>query len=136
MPFLHPRILLDLSLVWEGDTARGHYASSSTCLGYFFMVPPCHSYPPKNLFFTGAVICVGKRVMVRLDPVFCFDLARVFFQGATMPSLHPRIFIFLSVCSVGNRDSPMEICFELARVFQDATMPLLHPKFFNFWICQ
>jgi len=32
--------------------------------------------------------------MVRLDPVFCFDLSRVYIQVATMTSQHHRFFNF------------------------------------------
>jgi len=38
--------------------------SVSTCLGYFFRVPPCPLHPRK---------------------FFCFDLSRVFLQGASTP---------------------------------------------------
>ena len=31
-------------------------------------------------------------VMRRVRSVFCFDLARVFLQGSTMPPLHPKLF--------------------------------------------
>jgi len=45
--------------------------------------------------------------MVRLDSVFCFDVARVFLQRATMPSLYIRTFYFYpSVVWEIDRDNP------------------------------
>jgi len=84
MPPLHP--FLDLSLLWEGDRySPGHYASASTYLGYFFRMPTCHPY---TLYFLDLSLMWERD---KYSPAtICFDLARVFLQGATMPSLHPR----------------------------------------------
>jgi len=64
-------------------------------------------------------------VWVRDSPAALrFDLAGVFPEGATMPSLHPVIFLFLVLSVVWDRDSPAAFCFDLARVFlQGSTMP-------------
>ena len=59
---------------------KGHYASASTQPGYFFRVPPRHPY---TIFRN----CRGKGALS------CFDLAKVFLQGVTMPHLNPK-FIF------------------------------------------
>ena len=94
----------------------------------------CHPTPQN--FFSGFVICVGKRVMVRRDPVFCFDLARVFLQGATMPSLHPRILFFMRLQCGKLRQPDGNMLRQLGYFFR---VPPCHPytlDFFNFWICQ
>ena len=59
-------------------------------------------------------------------PIFeCFDLSRVFLQGATMPPLHPIFFGIVILVGRG-----ISFFFNLARVFlQDATMPPLNPFF-------
>ena len=71
------QFFLELSLFQE----VWHYASASTQTRYFFRVPPLH----QNIF--GIVIILGKRTLC-----FCFDLVKVFLQGATMPTLHPKKF--------------------------------------------
>ena len=98
----------------------------------------CHHATPTPYIFSGFVICVGKRVMVRLDPVFCFDLSRVFLQGATMPSLHPRFFIFYPAVVWEIEIARWKYAStQLGYVFR---VPPCHPynleNFFNFWICQ
>jgi len=87
-------MFLDQSLVWEGYIARVHYASASTCPGYLFRLPPCHTYTLDNFF--GFVISEGRRYSLG-ELCFCFDWSRVILQGATMPPLHPRkIYLYWS----------------------------------------
>ena len=53
---------------------------------------------------------------------FCFDVARVFLQGASMPPLHPY---FLNLSLLRERDRYSQ------GIFQGATMTPLHPIFFD-----
>ena len=58
----------------------------------------CHHAPLNPNFFIFSIL-VLLVVLDRDSPAaLCFDLARVFLQGATMPPLHPRkklFFLFL-----------------------------------------
>ena len=63
---------------------------------YFDGVQPCHLYTPKT-FLDFPLLREGAFC-------FCFDVARVFLQGATMPPLYPRIFCHQ--CWEGDRNSP------------------------------
>jgi len=69
---------------------KGHYASASTYPGYF---SGCHhaTVHPFFLFFRNFHLC-GEGALC-----FCFELARVYLQGATMPSLHQKFYSELSV---------------------------------------
>ena len=81
----------------------------------------CHHATPTHNFFWNCHYC-GEGALC-----FCFDLAKVFLQGATMPHLHPFFFEFSLLW-----EEALCFCFDLAKVFlQGATMPLLQPIFFG-----
>ena len=94
----------------------------------FFRVPPC-PYTLKMWHELDYMIC-GLRpsldeIVRRIYPVFCFHLANVFLQGATMP---PYTHFLNCHCGKG----ALCFCFELARAFlHGATMPPLHPIFLD-----
>ena len=68
---------------------------------------------------------------------FCFDLSRVFFQGATTPPTPQKsgmnLITGFVVCDrlwMRQYDGYIPFCFDLDKVFlQDTTMPPLHPFF-------
>ena len=89
---------------------KGHYASASTYPRYFFSVPPCHIDIPKKFrychYCCEAALCV------------CFNLAKVFLQSATMPSLHHFFGVSLW-------EGALCFFFDLARYF--FRVPPCHP---------
>ena len=83
----------------------------------------CHHATPTPHFLDLSLF--GKGALC-----FCFELAKVFLQGANMPPLNPKIILDLSFGK-----GALSFCFELAKVFlQGATMPPLNPKFFLFLV--
>ena len=92
---------------------------------------PGTSYASDDHLLRDRLFLIQLVVWVRDSPTaFCFDLARAFHQGDTMPSLHPRNFSDLSLVWERDRCIPGALCFcfDLARVFlQVATMPQ-HPR--------
>ena len=78
----------------------------------------CHHSTPKTIF-------LELSLLWEVVLCFCFDLAKVLLQGATMLPLHS---IFFEVIIMGRG---ICFCFNLDNVFlQSATMPPLHPIFF------
>ena len=75
---------------------------------------------PSLHHFFGIVIVSGSLALC-----FCFDLDKVFLQGATTPPLHQKFFGIVIILGKWI----LCFCFDLAKVFlQGATMPTLHPK--------
>ena len=88
IPPLHPNIFLDLSLLREGGLIlllRISQRISSGC--HHATVSPIIS----NFHYCGkGALC------------FCFDLAEVFLQGATLPLLHPNFWGKCYYCGKGH----------------------------------
>ena len=79
----------------------------------------CHHATPTPIFFN-CHYC-GKGALY-----FCFELTKVFLQGATCHTC-TQFFSELSLLWEGS----LCFCFDLAKVFlHDATMPTLYPNFF------
>jgi len=77
-------IFFEFSLLWEGGIMLLLRLSQGISSG-------CHHATPTTPIFLIIHYC-GKRALC-----FCFDLDRVFRQGATMPHLYPIFLLFIIV---------------------------------------
>jgi hypothetical protein len=102
-----------LQLLWEGGIMLLLRLSHGISSG-------CHHVTPTPIF-----IC---HYCVKAALCFCFDLAKAFLQGATMPPLHLKIFWICHYCWKGT----LCFCSELAMLFlHGATMPPVNQNFFG-----
>ena len=142
MPPLHPFFKKELSL-WDGCIMLLLRLSQDISSG-------CHHATPTPLF---GIVIMGKGIMLPLrlsqgisagchhatpTPIFwncqlwegalsfCFDLARLFLQGATMSHLHH--FLDYSLW-----EGALCFCFDIAKYF--VRVPPCHPYTHKLWIC-
>ena len=146
-PPLH-QFFPELSLSWEGCLILLLRLSQGISSGCHHATPTPKQFSELSLLWDGA-IC------------FCFDLAKVFPQGFTMPPLHPN-FIFFGIVIITGRGimlllrlsqgissgcqpctnlfrnchyrgkGALSFCFDLAKVFhRGATMPPPHQTIFG-----
>ena len=130
-------IFFYLSLVWEGDIARALCFCFDLSMVFLqdATMPPLH--PGKFFSFTGAVICVEKRVMVRRDPSFVSTYLGYFFR---VPPCSPYILDFLffillqCVKQIQPEGNMLRLSQGISSGFHHATPT--PQNFFNFWMCQ
>ena len=104
-------IFFEVSLLWEGGIMLPLRLRLRNYSG-------CYHANRKQKFFFELLLWEGALC-------FCFDLAKVFLQGATMPTLQP---IFFGIVIVGRA---LCFCFDLTKVFlQGGDMPPLNPPKF------